>query len=174
MKLSVLQELSVAFGQRNWELARKLHRSACQVSLLLALFVSAALAVAGPRIFALWTHGRIVMDVPTFYILLMVVFLNSFWGASSSVPLAANKHRPLAIVYLVITSASLLIAYPLIRHFGLRGAGSALMLSEIGMSFFVLRMSNELLSDRWSAFAASMIDTTQFKLLREKLHRRTV
>ena len=172
VKNSVWQEISAAIGQRNWDLARKLHRSACQVSILIALLVSIALAISGARIFALWTHGRIVMDVTTFYILLAVVFLNSVWNASSAVPLAANKHQRLAIVYLVCTSVSLLLGFPLIRHFDLRGAGIALMLCEIGMGIYVIRMSNKLLSDRWPQFAASMIDTTQFNALRAKLIRR--
>lgn len=172
VKLSVWQELSAAYGQQNWGLARKLHRSACQVSLVLALFVSIALAISGSRIFALWTRGRIVMDVPTFYILLIVVLVNSVWNASSAVPLAANRHQRLSIVYLVCTSASLLIGYPLIRHLGLRGAGGALMLCEIGMSICVVRMSNNLLSDEWPAFAASMLDTAQFRALQAKLVRR--
>jgi O-antigen/teichoic acid export membrane protein len=171
VKISVWQELSAAFGQRNWELARKLHRSACQASLLLALLASIALAISGTRIFALWTRGRIVMDVPAFYILLVVVLFNSIWNASSAAPLAANKHQRLAIVYLVCTSLSLLLGYPMIRHFGIKGAAIALMLSEIGMSIFVLRMSNKLVSDRWPAFAASMVDTTQFNALLAKLIR---
>lgn len=169
VKNSVWQELSAAYGLHNWELARKLHRSACQISLWLALLASVALAVVGERLFTLWTHGRIVMDVPAFYILLAVVLLNSTWNASSAVPLAANKHQRLAIVYLVCTSVSLSLGYPLILHFGLSGAGGALLICEISMSIYVVRMSNKLLSDRWPQFAASMIDTTQFRALRTKL-----
>ena len=174
VKFSVWQELSAAFGQRNWHLARKLHRAACQISVLLALLATLLLAVLGKRIFALWTHGRLVMDVPAFYILLAVVFLNSFWNASSSVPLAANKHHGLAVVYLFFTSLSLLLAYPLIRILGLSGAGIALTTCEIAMSIYVVQMSNKLLSDRWPAFAASMLELTPFCALREKLFRRSV
>ena len=45
----------------------------------------------------------------------------------------------------------------------------ALALGEIGMSFYVVRISNLLLSDRWSTFAASMVDTTQLRVLIGKL-----
>ena len=169
MKNSVWQELSAAYGQQDWVLARKLHRSACQVSLLLALPCSIALTIAGPRIFALWTHGRLIMDVPTFDFLMGVVLLNSLWNASSAVPLAANKHQGLAIAYLISTGASLALGYPLIKYFGLRGAGSALLLCEICMCIYVVPFSNKLLSDRWSQFAVSMIDTTYLFDLRTKL-----
>ncbi len=174
IKNSVWQELSAAYGQKNWDLARKLHRTACQASLWLALVISIALAIFGPRIFALWTHRRIVMDVPAFYILLGVVLVNSVWNASSAVPLAGNKHQRLAIVYLACTSASLLLAYPLVMSFGLKGAGVALILSEFLMAFYVVHLSNKLLSDRRSEFVASMIDTTQFKMLLGRLVRRLV
>lgn len=174
VKISVWQELSAAYGQQNWALARKLHRSACQASLALALFVSAALAIAGPRIFAMWTHGRLVMDDPTFNILLLVVLFNSVWNTSSSVPLAANRHQLLAVVYLACTSGLLLIGFPMIRAFGLRGAAVSLLLCEIAMNIFVVRLSLELVSDRWSAFAASMIDATEFKAIGKRLVRRTV
>jgi O-antigen/teichoic acid export membrane protein len=171
VKNTVWQELSAAMGHRNWDLARKLHRTACQVSLFLSLLVSIALAISGPRLFALWTHNRIVMNVPTFYILLTVVLVNSLWNASSAVPMAANKHQRLAVVYLISTSVSLSLGYPLILQFGLGGAGVALLLCEIGMSICVVHMSNRLLSDRWSQFATSMIDTTQFNTLRVTLMR---
>ena len=132
IKNSVWQELSAAYG-RELGLARKLHRTACQASLWLALFVSIGLAISGQRIFALWTHGRIVMDVPAFYILLGVVLVNSVWNTSSAVSLAGNKHQRLAVVYLVCTSASLFLAYPLILNLGLKGAGAALLFSEVVM-----------------------------------------
>jgi O-antigen/teichoic acid export membrane protein len=166
---SVWQELSAAYGQHNWVLARKLHRSAIQVSLLLALPCSIALTVAGPRIFAFWTHGRLIMDVPTFDFLMAVVLLNSLWNASSAVPLAANKHQGLATVVLVLNCISLLLAYPLIKNFGVRGAGGALLLCEICMCAYVIPASNRLLSDRWQEFAVSMIDTSQILDLRTKL-----
>jgi O-antigen/teichoic acid export membrane protein len=172
VRISVLVELSAVYGQQNWELARRLHRAACQVSLLLAFLASIALAISGPRIFALWTHGRIVMDVPTFDILLIVVLVNSIWNASSAVPMAANKHQRLAVAYLVCTSAALLVGYPLTRHFGMRGAGGSLLLCEIAMSICVIRMSNKMLADQWSVFAASMIDPTQLTTLLAKLKRR--
>lgn len=174
VKISVWQELSAAYGQRNWDFARKLHRSACQASLALALLVSCALAVSGPRIFALWTHGRLVMDVPTFYILLLVVLFNSLWNASSSVPLAANRHNRLAVVYLACTSALLLIGFPMIRAFGLRGAAVSLLLCEIGMNIYVVRLSIRLVSDQWPAFAASMIDPREFNAIKARLLRRAV
>lgn len=174
IKNSVWQELSAAYGQGNWDLARKLHRTACQASLWLALFICIGLAFCGQRIFALWTHGRVVMDVPAFYFLLGVVLINSVWNTSSAVPLAGNRHQRLAVVYLVCTSVSLFIAYPLILYLGLKGAGVALIMSEFVMAIYVVRLSNKLLSDQRSAFAASMLDASQFRILLGSVIRRFV
>ena len=174
VRISVLVELSAVYGKADWDLARKLHRMACQLSFFLALLASIALAIFGPRIFALWTHGRIVMNVPTFYILLVVVLVNSIWNVSSAVPMAANRHQRLAIVYLICTSTALIAAYPLTLHFRMRGAAAALLLSEIAMSVLVIRMSNKMLWDQWSVFAASMLDTTQLTILLPKLMRRLI
>ena len=135
IKNSVWQELSVAYGQRNWELARKLHRTAVQASLWIALIASIALAISGARIFALWTHGKVVMDTSTFYLLLAVVFANSVWNASSAVPLAGNKHQRLAVVYLAFTSASLLIGYPLMLTLASKALESLYCLVKSGWAF---------------------------------------
>lgn len=173
VKNAVWPELSAAYGQSNWELARKLHRTACQISLWLALLASVPLALFGPRVFSIWTRGRVVMDVPTFYILLAVVIANAGWNASSVVPISANRHQRLALVYLGCTSASLAIGYLLTQHFSLKGAAIALLLCDCGMSAYVVPMSNRLVSDHWGSFAASLVDITQLKTILAKLTRRT-
>jgi O-antigen/teichoic acid export membrane protein len=166
VKISVLPELSAAMGAQNWILARKLHRSACQAAFFLTLLCVGALAIGGKRIFYLWTRHRIIMDVHAFYLLLGVVLLNSAWSASSAAPVAANKHQRVAILYLVFTVGSILVGYPLIKAFGLVGAGIALLASEACMDVIVVKISNDLLSDRWSAFAASMLDFSHFNFPR--------
>lgn len=174
VKSSVWPELSAAYGQGNWVLARRLHRASCQVSMLLALLASLALGLSGPQLFALWTRGRVVMDVPTFYILLCVVLANSGWNASSAVPLAANRHQRLAMTYLACTAGSLLLCWVLTKNCGLRGTATALLVCDCIMSVYVVRMSNRLVSDPWPAFAASMFDMTELNALRAKLIRRWV
>ena len=132
------------------------------------------LAVAGNRIFRAWTHGYITMDMPTFYLLLAVVLVNSTWNASSAVPMAANRHEKLAVVYLGCMVVSLAIGSGLAHHFGLRGVAAALLAGEGCMSVYVVRMSNRLVEDRWPAFTAAMLDWTQVKALFAKLNRRLV
>ena len=162
VKISVLPELSAAIGKQNWDLARRIHRSACQAAIFLTLACVCGLAIFGKQLFVMWTRHRIVMDVPAFYLLLAVVLLNSAWSTSSAAPLAANKHLRMATFYLALTAFSLMIGYPLIRRFGLVGAGMSLLLCEACMDVIVVRMSNSLLSDRWPSFMAAMLDFSHF------------
>jgi len=168
---SAWPELSAAFGQKNWLLARKLHRSACQAALVLAGCAFLVLAVIGPRFFTMWTHHRLVMDVPAFYLLLASTMTYTFWSVSSSALLAANRHQRMALLYLFCTSASVAIGALLIRRFELRGAAVAMLLCDLAMSTYVLQASMKLLSDEWSEFAASMFDLTQFHAIRAKFMR---
>ena len=127
VKNSIWPELSAAYGAQNWPLARKLHRVACQVSLWSSLGTVTFLFFAGDKIIAIWTHGRITVDEPTFRWLLLVIIANSFWYTSSVVTIASNTHERVAVVFLIGTAASLAIARLLMPHFGLSGAAMALL-----------------------------------------------
>jgi O-antigen/teichoic acid export membrane protein len=157
IKNAVWPELSVAYGARKWDLARKLHRSSCQVALWFALIAVLGLAVAGPECFRMWTRGRVTMNRPCFYVLLLVVVASSLWNTSSAVSVAANRHEALALQYVVGTAASLLLAYPLLGHFGLVGGACALLACDLWMGCFVVRASNKLLDDHTTDFARSMV-----------------
>jgi O-antigen/teichoic acid export membrane protein len=157
IKNAVWPELSFAYGAQKWDLARKLHRSSCQVALWFALIAVLGLAVAGPAYFRIWTQGRVTMDVPCFYVLLLVVVASSLWNTSSAVSVAANRHESLALQYVVGTAASLLLGFFLLGHFGLMGAALALLASDLWMGSFVVRASNKLLDDHTTDFARSML-----------------
>jgi O-antigen/teichoic acid export membrane protein len=165
IKNAVWPELSAAYGIQNWELARKLHRSCCQIAFLLALAAVVALAITGPTIFRLWTHGRLSFDASCFYILLAVVMASSLWNTSSAVSIAANAHQKIAIQYLAGTAGSLLIGLMLIPIFGLTGAALSLLVCDIWMSCFVVRASNRLLQDDTPDFVRSMFSLSRIKLL---------
>lgn len=156
VKNSVWPELSTAYGKQNWALARKLHRIACQMSLWSSLATVIFLFFAGDRIVALWTHGRIVMDVPAFRWLLLVIVANSFWYTSSVVTVASNTHERVAAVYFSGAVASLLIARLLMPHFGISGAAMALLAIDVIVGWYVISRSLTTLSESARDFYASM------------------
>jgi O-antigen/teichoic acid export membrane protein len=162
VKNSVWPELSAAYGVQNWALARRLHRAACQVSLWSSLGSVVFLYFAGQRIVAIWTHGRIAMDVPAFHWLLLVIVANSFWYTSSVVTIASNTHERVAAVYLAGTVASLLIARLLMPIFGISGAAMALLAIDVIVGWYVLSSSLSALSESARDFYISMFRLPEF------------
>jgi len=147
IKNSVWPELSVAYGAQNWDLARKLHRTACQAALWLSLAAVAFLFVAGDHIFAFWTHGRVIMDIGAFRWLLLGIVANSFWYTSSVVTIASNTHERVAALYLAGTAGSLVLSRYLMPHFGISGAAMSLLVIDIVLGWYVVRMSLAKLED---------------------------
>jgi O-antigen/teichoic acid export membrane protein len=156
IKQSVLPELSAAYGARKWDLARRLHRTACQAALWLALAAVAFLFVAGGHIFKLWTHGRVIMDVGAFHWLLLGIVANSFWYTSLVVPIASNTHERVAALYLAGSAGSLILARFLLPHFGISGAAMSLLVIDAVLGWYVVRMSLAKLEDRASDFGVHL------------------
>ncbi len=149
-------ELSVAFGAGNRQLARNIHRCACQASLGLCFAAVLFLVVFGDGIYGHWTHHKVVMDHRLLYVLLMEVLANSFWFTSSIVPLACNRHQRQAVVYLVATAVSLPAAYLLMSWLGLVGAGISLLIVDLCMVGYVLHHSLALLNDTLFNFSCAL------------------
>lgn len=145
-------ELSAAFGRGDVPLARKLHRHAYQAGLFISASVAIFLWATGPTIYHLWVRGAVHFDASAFHILLFVTIVNSLWYTSSVVPMATNAHNRIALIYLAITTGSLVGAWGLIPVFGLKGAAWALFSIDACMSWVVLRTSLRLVQDNASDF----------------------
>jgi O-antigen/teichoic acid export membrane protein len=141
IRMGVWPELSAAYGAKNWNLARRLHRTACQASLWLSILAVGFLLIAGGRILTAWTHGRIVMDVSAFRWLLLVIIANAFWNTSSVATMASNKHQRIAAAYFAATAVATVAAYLLLQRFGLSGAAMALLIVDITVGWFVVKSS---------------------------------
>jgi len=157
IKNSVWPELSAAYGAQNWELARKLHRTACQAAVCLSLAVVAFLLVGGDHIFRFWTHDRVIMDVDAFRWLLVGIVANSFWYTSLVVTVASNTHERVAALYLAGTAGSLILARYLMPHLGIKGAAMSLLVIDIALGWYVVRTSLASLGDRVTDFGAALL-----------------
>jgi maltose O-acetyltransferase len=111
-------------------LSRKLHRYSCQASLWISGSIAVLLALGGSRILAVWTHGKIAMDMPTFVLLLAAGVVNSLWASSMIALLATNEHGRVALFYLIVTAVSLPVACLLMAYFKLPGAAATLLGAE--------------------------------------------
>jgi peptidoglycan/LPS O-acetylase OafA/YrhL/O-antigen/teichoic acid export membrane protein len=165
IKNSVWPELCAAFGHTDWPLARRLHRSALQASVLLAGAAASVLALSGASVFAMWTHGHLRFDAATFDLLLLSVFANAAWNTSSAVPLAANRHGRISVCYLALSVCSLGLAALLLPRFGLAGAALAMLCADAAMGVIVLNVSLEYVSDPWREFLRALCDLSGLKTL---------
>jgi O-antigen/teichoic acid export membrane protein len=144
-------ELSIAYGADNEELLRTLHRRSCQIALIVAVVVISAMMTLGPWFLNHWTGGHVPPSRPLLGVLLAVVFLYALWSTSSTVHSSSNRHQGLARWYIFGTGLTVIVTYFAAQHFGLMGAATSLLLSELIMNIYVLpqslRFSNDTLGD---------------------------
>ncbi len=150
-------EMSMAFGQKNAELTRTLHRRACQMALILAVFVVAGMMTVGPWFLSHWTGGHVPPSRTLLSVLLLVVVFYSLWSTSSTLMTAINRHQKLAAVYLFATTMTCLLCYILARRYGLYGAATSLLVSEVIMNLYVLPASLKIAEDTFQGFLNSMM-----------------
>jgi O-antigen/teichoic acid export membrane protein len=150
-------EMSVAFGQKNAELTRTLHRRACQMALIIAAVVVTGMMTVGPWFLSHWTGGHVPPSRGLLSLLLLVVVFYALWSTSSTLLAAINQHQRLAAWYIFATSVTCGLCYGLALRYGLYGAAGALLVSELVMNVYVLPASLKIAHDTFGAFLASML-----------------
>jgi len=154
---TVWPELSLAYGAKNWDLLRSLHRRACQTALILALAIVVCMMTFGPWFLTHWTGGHVPPSRPLLAILLFVVVIYALWSTSSTLATATNLHQRLAAWYMAGTAVTVGFTYLMARRYGLYGAASSLILSEVIMNLYVLPASLRIAHDTLPAFLASLL-----------------
>jgi O-antigen/teichoic acid export membrane protein len=153
---AIWPEISAAFGARNVELARRLHRAACQTVVWLMLPSLMVLAVSGHWIIRIWTHSHVPFEAGLFYGLLVVVLVNSFWYTSAVVLVGSNTHQRMALVFLGTAAGSFLLAWALLPRLGLVAVPCALLISDLIMTPYVIKQSLELTKDSLRPFLTAL------------------
>lgn len=154
---TVWPELSLAYGARNYDLLRSLHRRACQMALIFSAFIVLSMMSFGPWFLTHWTGGHVPPSRGLLAILLLVVLIYSLWSTSSTLATAINQHQRLAMWYIVGTGVTVGFTYVLARRYGLYGAAGSLILSEVIMNLYVLPASLRIAHDTFPAFCASLL-----------------
>ena len=163
IKHALWPELSRAFGAANISLTRRLHRHACQASLLLSCFGGLLLWVWGPSIYRLWVREAVGFNALCFHILLFVGVANSLWETSVVIPLSINTHCRIALAYTGLMLFSLAIAWTLLPSVGTSGAAVALLAGDGLMATFVLRNSLSLVNDNPGRFALGLCELPRLR-----------
>ncbi len=154
-------EMTLAFGAKNIELTRALHRRACQFALILALVIVSGMMVLGPWFLSHWSGGHVPPSRGLLSILLLVVIFFALWSTSSTLLTSTNQHQKLAGYYIVSTAITCVLCYFLARWYGLYGAAAALLVSETIMNSYVLPECLAITHDTFPAFASSMLHFPQ-------------
>jgi O-antigen/teichoic acid export membrane protein len=154
---TIWPELSLAYGAKNIDLLRTLHRLSCQAALILSGFIVLCMMTFGPWFLTHWTGGHVPPSRGLLSILLVVVVVYSLWSTSSTLSMATNRHQRLASWYVAGTGVTVLFTYLLAVRYGLYGAAASLMISEVIMNMYVLPVSLRLSHDTFVGFMASMI-----------------
>lgn len=150
-------EMSIAFGSRNDDLTRTLHRRACQMALLIAAVVVTGMMTIGPWFLSHWTGGHVPPSRGLLAILLLVVVFYALWSTSSTLLAATNQHQKLAAWYIAGTSITCALCYFLAKRYGLYGAAVSLLVSELIMNLYVLPASLSIAKDTFPAFLVGML-----------------
>jgi O-antigen/teichoic acid export membrane protein len=155
---SVWPELSRSVGGDHLDEARLILIRATQLSIAAVLSVVLPLAIAGPDIIRWWTRGAVDPPRDLLYLLLSVVVANTFWYTLFLVLPATNRHKRVAVVFLLATATALLGAVPLTAAFGLPGAAMSLLITEVAMAGVVLRSSLPIVGETPGPFLRALVD----------------
>ncbi len=155
---SIGPELSRSVGSGRLDEARAILLRSVQLALVGSLSLVFGLALFGVAIIRWWTHGLVDPPVPLLYILLLVIVANSTWYTLSAALAATNRHRRMAVIYLVGTTAALLGAVPLSSAYGLAGAAVALLAIDVAMVAYVFPAAMRVVQDAPGGFLRSLLD----------------
>ncbi|HEU4460747.1 MAG TPA: lipopolysaccharide biosynthesis protein [Methylibium sp.] len=155
---AVAGELSMAFGADDFARMRTLHRLNCQLALVLATVIVAAVLLLSPWFLRLWTGGRIPPDLGLLALLMVGGLLGSLWSTSSTTLYATNNHLRLSACFLFATVTTVVLCVPAAQHGGLWGVAAALLFSDLLMTAYVLPRSIALSRDSGRDFVRSQLD----------------
>ena len=96
--------------------------------------------------------------------LLLVIVTNSLWDTSSVIPVAMNGHCRIAASYVGATAVSLVLAWILVKWWGISGAATALLVTDLWMTGLVLRTALLQAQDSPRNFTAALFSIPRFRL----------
>jgi O-antigen/teichoic acid export membrane protein len=162
-------EMSLAFGAGNLELARRLHRLACQAAVWIGVSMALGLAIFGLPILRIWTGRKIEVNTTLLYLMLVVMVSRCFWYTSSVVGMATNRHKGISAWFCIGSVLAIVTAGVAIYLVGLPGAAIGLLVTELIMNLVVVRHSIRLLEDDYRSFGRAL---TRPPMLGQFLRRR--
>jgi len=143
---SVSPEISTLYGAgREAELNRLVDRVLWRV-LLLVVVCACALALLGPWILSIWSHGKISFDGTVYAFLLIGAIAGAYWQVQSVRLTATNRHVFVAGTFAIASAGAVALAYFTIGRYGIAAAAAAAcsvdLAMAVGTSVAVRRISS--------------------------------
>lgn len=153
---AVWPEFSVAYGKKDYQRMRELHRKAFAVATTAALIISVLLLIFGNFIYTIWTQGKVLFDFSLMLAFLIVLIFRNIWSTSSVVLMATNKHSLLGILYVICAILSIGLSILLTKYYNsLTIVVYCLLLLELVLSFFAVKKGLEITKDHWCSLFSS-------------------
>ena len=155
---SVTPEFSLAYGRKDYNAMKKLHRYSVSMALYLSLFASCLMLIFGRLIYTLWTNDELEFNITLVICFLITLILNSFWYTSGTVLTSTNNHKRFSFYYLLSTSIALFLGFLITRYTGnINYTPLSLLVIDISLIFFVIKSSLNIVGDDFNQFIRAVL-----------------
>lgn len=153
LSTSVMPEISIAYGMKNFKLMRNLHRRTVKISVSISILLGMFILVFGPFIYKIWTHNTIECDVILMLAFVLYLITDRMWGASSIIQVSTNNHIQLGFFFVGSTILAILLAYVL-AYLGqpMNKVAFSLLLCNLIPIAYCFRKSLRLTHDSFKSF----------------------
>lgn len=148
LQTAVWPEYSIAYGQKDYDMMRHLHRRILKITFFVSLLIGLILVVLGPYIYQIWTNGKIEFQYSLMIAYVFVLFFESLWTSSSVTLMATNNHSKLGVIYIIAAGFSLALAFVLgNNHASLWAIAASLIVMHILVGIYALPAGFKLTRD---------------------------
>jgi O-antigen/teichoic acid export membrane protein len=143
---AAMPEHSAAVAREDRNAQARMVVLALATSAIILIPAAIILLLWGQTIIAVWTRSVVHPSQTFLVVMIAVMLLNGIWFPISNLILAANRHGLYSYVYLVAATVSVVLSYPLAMTFGATGAGTSLLLLDIFMFVYVMRLAAKIIA----------------------------
>jgi O-antigen/teichoic acid export membrane protein len=159
MRVIVNQGLNVLWPEITASAARqddpgrllRWHKLTLKLVGMLILVSAAGISLLGPDILAIWTRGRIAVDLWLNLLLVIYLIIQAPALVSGVFGLATNRQWEMSKIQIVTTLISILMAVLLVTRLGVRGVAIALIGGQVVGSLWIMKAVCRWTSDTWSS-----------------------
>ncbi|GAB3553635.1 lipopolysaccharide biosynthesis protein [Spirosoma fluminis] len=145
VNFSIWPEFTLALSQQRMQTAIFLHRVALQTAFWLTFTASVVLIIFQKPLLQIWTKGAVQPQTPLFSLLLVSSLTHALWNTSALTLISVNRHKSVALAYLLTSMGAFVVATGLIPDWSLTGLVVSLIGADVIVLGFVLRKSLQLL-----------------------------